>query len=371
MEQEYVWGLIAKKLTGEATAEELLELEFHLRKNPELHYSMQTIIDLWKSQHPLNQEEAHLAFNRHVERMQLMQVDYSLSAEQEFAEMVPSSAGSRTKRIFLWSALSALSIIILYFAGARLIPAKPSAIAKSDKSNSEITTRNGSKTNLVLPDGTEVWLNAGSKLSYDKDFNNSVREVSLMGEAFFDVVKNAEKPFVIHANKINIKVLGTRFNVKSYPSDRTTEATLIRGSIEVTFRDRPTQKIILKPNEKIVVSNEAEAAVDTVYKRKERKYSPVSAVTVGALTYEPTSGAVIETSWVENKFIFQNESFEDLARQMERWYGVTILFKNPKSQELHFTGIFENETIQQALNALKILTNFNYTIEGNTVTILR
>src|SRR5437588_18774 len=90
------------------------------------------------------------------------------------------------------------------------------------KTGNEFFTQNGSRTNLVLPDGTRVWLNAGSRITYDKNYGITLREVGLTGEAFFDVAHNSGKPFVIHTARIDIKVLGTRFNVKSYPLDKTT-----------------------------------------------------------------------------------------------------------------------------------------------------
>ena len=88
------------------------------------------------------------------------------------------------------------------------------------KHSNEVSTQPGSKSKIQLPDGSTVWLNAGSKLTYTKDFGKEIREVTLIGEAFFDVTKMKEKPFIIHTSSINIKVLGTAFNVKAYPEDK-------------------------------------------------------------------------------------------------------------------------------------------------------
>jgi ferric-dicitrate binding protein FerR (iron transport regulator) len=235
---------------------------------------------------------------------------------------------------------------------------------------SEIFTGNGSRTHVVLPDGSIVWLNAGSRITYDKNFGATHREVNLTGEGFFDVARNAGMPFVIHAARIDIKVLGTRFNVKSYPSDKTTETTLIHGSIEVSIKDRPSEKIILKPNEKLVVAND-----DSTLHRISRPHAASteeSLVTIRKPTYEANTGAIIETSWVDNKLIFQDEEFGDLARQMERWYGVSIRFEDPAQEKLRFTGSFQKETIQQALDALQLtdpLSPFNYKIHENQITV--
>ena len=239
--------------------------------------------------------------------------------------------------------------------------------AGTPKVYSEISTHNGSKTHLILPDGTLVWLNAGSRITYDKNYGVSNREIGLTGEAFFDVVHNAERPFVIHTARIDIKVLGTRFNVKSYPTDKTTEATLVRGSIEVSIKARPNEKIILKPNEKLVVAND-----DSTLQRNspgQPADTDESLVNIRKPTYESATGTIIETSWIDNKLIFQDEEFGDLARQMERWYGVTIRFTDPELGEWRFTGAFQNETIQQALDALKLTADFTYKMDGNKIAI--
>ncbi|HEY4936399.1 MAG TPA: FecR family protein [Puia sp.] len=374
MVQDHIWNLIAKKLSGEGNEEELGELEHLLRENPELHYSLQAITDLWFSDFQFDQHEAQEAFKRHIERMQDLKIDFRYQQEEEESA---SKTSLRKNRFILWPALAVAITIGALFFGARLfrsnIPASLNVTKGGEKTVSQISTKNGSKTNLILPDGTKVWLNAGSSLSYDSSYGRNIREVALSGEAFFDVVKNKEKPFIIHASKINIKVLGTEFNVRSYPTDKTTEASLIRGSIEVTFKDKPNKKIILKPNEKIVVDNDLtlENIPGNPLLDRSKKINKVPGMAIKNLTYEYKTGAIIETSWVENKLIFQDESFEEIARQLERWYGVSIIFKNNQLKENHLTGSFKNETIRQALDALKFTASFKYEIDNNNnVTIL-
>lgn len=369
MQEEYIWNLIAKKLSGEASADELLELENLLKAKPELHYSLQTIIDLWQPEQLFGDKDADDAFNRHLERMQHLNVDFRTSQENNAVDNYKYT--QKNYRFFLWPALSLFVIGCLLFFGFKffLINSTPSAelTNRAQKNVSEISTKNGSKTNLILPDGTKVWLNAGSALSYDSAYGRNIREVALSGEAFFDVVKNKEKPFVIHTSKINIRVLGTEFNVRSYPTDKTTEASLIRGSIEVTFKDKPGKKIVLKPNEKIVVENDRKMgnAMDSSHQGSQVKMNEMPGTAIKNLTHEYKTGTIIETSWVENKLIFQDESFEDISMQLERWYGVSIKFENEQLKGTHLTGSFKNETIRQALEALKFTASFNYEIDGN------
>ena len=372
MEQEYVWNLIGKKISGESSEGELYELENLLRSNPELHYPMQTIIDLWNPAPIQNQEEVAKAYNRHLDRLREQNIDFGPPVHPfSFHPDKKSTKSSKIKFTGLAFLIILLIAFVFWYPGFYKRSINPTSLDESvQKTSSEISTKSGSKTKVILPDGTLVWINADSKLIYDKNYGNSIREVSLTGEAFFDVVKNKEKPFIIHTGKIEIRVLGTAFNVKSYPGEKTIETSLVRGSIEVTFKDRPSEKVILKPNEKLVVANEYPSALSTNKPSVKKANLPI--VQISHLSYyEKLDSTVVETAWVQNKLIFQDESFESLARRLERWYGVTISFKDPEMEELHFTGIFINESILQALNALKVSSNFNFKIEGKNISIFK
>lgn len=373
-DKEYTWNLVAKKLSGEATPEELQELERLLRMNPELHYPVQAISDLWKPANPKDQKEAELAFNRHLDRMKdlgSISPDFNKNKEEPAPYFYPPQR-QRSSGIKIL-AVAAFCLLVItgawYYSRSGKKTTVATVISPASDSGNTVFTRNGSRTNLLLPDGTRVWLNAGSRITYNKGYGIATRDVNLTGEAFFDVARNAAKPFVIHTSRIDIKVLGTSFNVKSYPTDRTTETTLIRGSIEVSIKDRPSEKIILKPNEKLVVANDD----STLHRmaQEEHRVSPdeESLVSIRKPTYESHTGEIIETSWVENKLSFQDEDFSELAGQLERWYGVVIRFNNPRLEDLHFTGSFRNETIRQALDALKMTNPFTYVMHDNTITI--
>ncbi len=369
-DKKAIWNLIAKKLAGEASPEEIRELEWLLKNNPELHYPMQTISDLWNSSARPDPDEAEAAFSRHLDRMRDRQVDF-WGRRKDFLESPAGQRGSRRVLFFVLSlVVGAGMLTVLLWPSGRAPHPNPAPVAHQPApTGNDIYTANGSRTHLTLPDGTLVWLNAGSRLSYGKNFNTTTREVNLTGEAFFDVAHNTQKPFLIHTTRIDVEVLGTRFNVKSYPSDRTTEATLIRGSIEVLIRDRPSEKIILRPDEKLVVANDT----GILHRLNPGKTAAVGAgdplVAVRKPTYEPKTGAIIETSWVDNKLTFREESFADLASRMERWYGVTIHFADRSLEQLQFTGSFKEETIDQALDALKYTARFSYQTEGNLIII--
>jgi transmembrane sensor len=282
----------------------------------------------------------------------------------------PEEQRTRTRFTAGYSAAAALLLAvagIFFFYHSAHVPAAqapPHQVAWLQKS-----TKPTVKTTMTLSDGTMITLNAATTLIYPDTFAASTREVYLDGEAYFDVAKDAQHPFIIHANKMNIRVLGTAFNIKSYLNEQLSEATLIKGSIEVTLNDRPSDRIILKPKEKLVVQNNtqikkqaAPAARDT--NAKDTRYSLTN------LTYfRNKANTVVETSWVENKLVFSNQDFSQLSGQLERWYGVHIEFANEQVKQYRFTGLFEKETLPEALNVLRMIEHFNYKIKDSTVHI--
>jgi transmembrane sensor len=208
-----------------------------------------------------------------------------------------------------------------------------------------------------------VWLNAGSKLIYSKPFGQTERMVSLSGEGFFDVVKST-KPFVIRTSGVQIKVLGTAFNVRNYPSEKRVETSLIRGRVEITLDKSPETKYVLKPNEKLTLNTAEEE------KSHVRKNTVAPLAVLSNLRYYD-SATIAETSWVENKLVFVDESFEIIGQKMERWYGVKVLFNDEGLKEERMTGAFEKESVLQALEALQITVPFHFTVKQNTITLTR
>lgn len=196
------------------------------------------------------------------------------------------------------------------------------------------------------------------------DFTGTTREVKLEGEAFFDVVKNPSRPFIVHASGIDIKVLGTAFNVKAYPEDKTVETTLLRGLVQVFDQKNPTKAPIeLRPNQKLVI---ASAEADEAIKDPGQKI----AVSIKALPLITRIDSTkkenerFETAWVYSRLEFRGDNFETLAKKLERWYNVTIIFRDENVKQLNFNGSFEKETVEQAFVALKEAKLFTYQINN-------
>jgi transmembrane sensor len=366
---ERIWSLMARKLSEEASEIELTELEQLLRQQPGENYSLEIMQDLWKSQAKIDRQHSENEYKALIYRLRQMGIDDGKFDEQDHyinnEEQEPQLQTKKRKHFLLYGALLIVLISTALFFYNRQ-PQKEEQAAGNLAKN-EISTKYGSKTNLVLPDGTKVWLNAGSKLTYDKNYAGTLREVSLVGEAYFDVVKDPRRPFIIHTSKMDIKVLGTAFNVKCYPGDKHTETSLVRGSIEITLKDR-TDKIILKPNEKLIITdNEPLEKKLAAEGKKEEAQEPM--IALSHLTREPVNNDILETSWVDNKLVFNSETFEEIVIKMERWYGVEINLNNEKIKKKRFTGTFENETIDQALSAMQLTMPFTYVIKKDHIII--
>jgi transmembrane sensor len=200
---------------------------------------------------------------------------------------------------------------------------------------------NGQRSSLMLPDGSKVWLNAGSKLKYYSNLNDrKTREVFLDGEAFFEVSKNKKKPFIVRTNSLAIKVLGTAFNVKSYPEEKTVETTLVEGAVAINEK---SDNVLLKPSQQAVFS------------KQEKK--------IRLFDVDPT----IATSWKDGKLVFEDERFEDVIQKLERWYGVDLEVNEGKSCRINFK--IGKESLKEVLENIKIATNLQYKLIGNKTVI--
>jgi transmembrane sensor len=362
------WDILAKKISGEATDIELNELELML-EDPDLKSLAETLTSMWGHQVPADNTKTFMALERHIQRMEQKGVEFNRFQKEEqtyFNERETVKKHLLSPKMILGVSALATAILIFIFVIIKNDHNSFSQYTHLTHPVSQVTTRPGSKTQLRLPDGTSVWLNASSNLTYDENFGKNLREVNLSGEAFFDVVKDPSRPFIIHTKAINIKVLGTEFNVKAYPDDAYTETSLIRGSVEVTIKNRPEEKHYLKPNEKMLVVNDQP---EEKLVKKHKEVMPL--ITTEALTYDSTDNTVVETSWVNNHLIFhQNETFAEMAPRLERWYGVHITFENQKAANDYKPFVsFTNETVTQALDDLKLAYKFNYKINGTEITI--
>jgi ferric-dicitrate binding protein FerR (iron transport regulator) len=373
MQEEKFWLLLSLKLSGEATLEELKALESILLENPQWGLQVEMLNQVWK-ENEQQESNTDLFFNRHLQRLSNYPDDSKEQVHIRQPALYPEEirAGKEKRFKWLWPTLSAAAASLLIFLIV-FNKWENNTGKKKERITAQntISTRRGSKSKIELPDGTMVWLNADSKVIYDENFRGDFREVNLEGEAFFDVVKDNSHPFIIHTKAIDIKVLGTAFNVRSYQNENNTETALFRGSVEITFRDEPDKKIILKPNEKIKIPNKATEVTqknDTV-SISEKEDMDALTITLSKVHFQGKDSSALDVLWIKNKLVFDAETLELVAKKIERWYDVKVVIENDDLRNVAYSAIFDNENIEQVMEALRITGDFRYKIDKDTVTI--
>jgi len=353
MDTNKIIELLARKMAGEATATELEQLRELMSGYPDAVYYEEILKEIWQA--PVQDSEQlplHELYLRH-------QLKYSA----DFADPAESPASKTYDPFKNLMACAAGILIILLISFAWW------TIKDGDGVKTRIVAGKGIRKKLRLPDGTLVWLNAESQLSYSSNFNKrKIRRVYLTGEAFFDVSHRSNRPFIVRTDKISVKVLGTAFNVQAYPREHTAEATLLRGSIELSVNDRSGQKVILSPSEKFAFTtgghshsgkkNYARDAGDI-----RMMIDHVVPVRIGQKEY------IEETSWKDDRLVFKNESLEELKPKLERWFNVQIRLESALPGKYRFTGVFTNENITEALAAMQLIKPFTFKLTAHDVII--
>jgi transmembrane sensor len=241
----------------------------------------------------------------------------------------------------------------------------------------EVIAPRGGKSEIVLADGTKVWLNAGTRLRYRADYGINNRNVSLEGEGYFSVVKNPQKPFIVMTSGYKIKAFGTSFNVKAYPEEKSVTTTLVEGIVKIEGKG---VNLSLKPKQVVIVKKEATKLALSLNKpvplnSKETKMSqPISVmdkkiINTNNVTVTANVNTNIYTAWKDNLWIIESEPLKDIAVIIERKFNVTIDIKSPELNQYTFTGKFNNETLEQILDIFKLTAPLNYQINKGVVTI--
>ncbi len=363
MTEERFWDLVTQELTGEASEEERLELENALAADASLRIRYAAMRALWRSGAPTPADKKQSAFDRHLQRLSNQNTESGLQYETPVMAIPENRRSRRIIRAFAWVAAAAAVVAAAWMF---VFNGQADGGRFGNTAQNTVSTKRGSKSKIQLPDGTHVWLNADSRISYNENFQGSIREVTLSGEAFFDVARDESRPFVIHTSVIDVKVLGTSFNVRSYADEENTETSLIHGSVEITLRNSPEKKFTLKPNDKLIVSNE-EAGVEGVKDQQKNKKRVL--LTWGKIRFKETDTTAVETMWVKNKLVFDEESLESIATKLERWYDIKVTLTDESLNRTNYSGIFIDETVEEVIEALQITGKFRYTLNKKELTI--
>jgi len=292
------------------------------------------------------------------------------------AEVLPTGIN---KVSYIKIALRYAAIIIITFSisGLLFYNTGKSRAEKPQQRFSELVVPLGSKAMFTLSDGTIVTLNAGSKLRYDNLFGVNERVVQLEGEGYFKVAKDAGRPFIVKTSYLNLRALGTEFNVKAYSDDNTIETTLVEGSIKIerVNSKNNTEVLVLEPNQKFTFYKEDSKLADNKSSAGNAKPGSPDHISVKSpaevsrqLAKEDVNVTPI-ISWKENRWIFEKKSLSDIAIDLERRFDVKIVFQSERLKSIRFTGIILAEPIEQVLKVISVSAPIDFKLDGRVVTL--
>lgn len=238
------------------------------------------------------------------------------------------------KKVSQWAAILLLPVLsafsVYYFTQKSAHAQQPTII----------TAQNGEKAEVILPDGSKVWINSGSTLTYQHDFNRKSRPVYLEGEAYFEVAKDKERPFVVKTQSMDVQAIGTTFNVRSYKSEQQVSAILLSGKVKVSALGKET---LLNVNQR--------ATFD--------KYSKVLS------TDNVEANNFVE--WKKGNIYFNNQTFNDIAQTLSRIYNVDIQFASEELRPMRFSGTLGSSGIKNALDILSLTSPMYYDVKDTTI----
>lgn len=250
----------------------------------------------------------------------------------------------KTKTVQLWkkvAAVAAIFVAVVFTGTLSLV-----ALLEKNSQSLVVSTKLGERAQVQLPDGSTVWLNACSKLEYRKSFFSPKRKTQLSGEAYFDVAHNRLFPFIVTNDGSEIKVLGTKFNVRCNEDENHITTSLMEGSIQ--FSDVNVESSVkLKPNERLFFDKKThQFKIDEIISKED------------------------VTAWISGKLLFENNSLEEIARSLEKHYNVHITFDDDNAKNIRFTAEFEMaDNIYQIFSILELTNTFTYQINNRDIVI--
>jgi len=297
---------------------------------------------------PANRDELHRLFSQlweetsaHEERA--VSSESQRRIQQVMDRIQPSRAKHRTSWVWMAAAcLILVSAAVLFWKK----PAEPQIIARAK--THEIATAYGQKKTIRMPDGSVIYLNAGSTLRYSDEYNETLREVELSGEAFFEVAKNPQKRFIVRNSQLHIEVLGTSFNVRAFDQAESAQVAVASGLVEV---------------KELADSSDVAAVHATLSPGQELTLNRTS----GSTTVSRVKDMRLLTAWKDGVLAMKGLPFTDVAAMLERWYDVDVVFNNTPLKNCRFTGEFNNLPINEVLDLLAKSAGFTYNITAKKI----
>jgi len=234
----------------------------------------------------------------------------------------------------------------LHSTGRKLTYTRPEKMEEAGIKYNTVEVPRGGEFSIQLSDGTKVWLNSESALRYPVQFSERERTVELTGEAYFEVAKNEHSPFLVISGEQVVKVLGTHFNISSYPENNLIFTTLVEGKVEVYEKNNQLNKCVLMPNRQSVFS---------------KRDLLVSSRKVDPLAF---------TAWKEGRFVFDDESLGSIMQTLSRWYDVEVIFANADRKNIRFTGNLQRSAnIQKILSKIEKTEEVKFSTNNRTITV--
>lgn len=313
MDQEKIWSHISRKISGEATEEDVQEVEKWLAEEPSNRKVYQRLIEAWRNNPPTSADTSSL-----FESLKRRIVVYERKHVPLMARIHPLLKVAAILAIIL------LSNFLVYQYNHK---SEPVAITWQ-----EIVVPRGNRMKITLPDNSSVWLNNETRLRYASDFSAGNRSVELSGEAYFDVHHDKSHPFIVKVGEQRIKVLGTKFSVNAYPEDRIIETSLISGSVEFDCNREVNgkSKYLLEPGNSLFY---------------DKINNSVSSEKIQSSYYE---------YWENGVYAFREESFESLSVKIKRIFNVEIVFKDEYLKKKTYTGTISiNDNVFLFMEAIR------------------
>jgi ferric-dicitrate binding protein FerR (iron transport regulator) len=347
MDQDQFLRIAGRVLSGEATPDEVRLLNNWIAASEQHWYAFEMLRMSWKE----TQIRHRVSNQDRVFRNILSGIDETHENSFELQEQSISEQRHKKDRfsmdiVFFRYAAAIVVFITALFAAVHFVSTKTEAeaetVAMVTKSN-----RAGQKSQIHLPDGTTVWLNAESAVTYPESFESALREVWLEGEAYFEVHKDTIKPFRVHTGLVCTEVLGTAFNVTAYPEEQTIRVSLTKGKVMVSIRnENKIKEIPLDPGEQFS------------YNRTQNNYKTD--------VFDP----MVTTGWKDGVIYFKKASFEEVVRTLSRWYDVQFTVVNPGLQpEWSYTGTFKNDYLDNILKNMSFAKGFDYSLDDKSVVV--
>lgn len=318
--------LIVRNFSGEASVEDNRIIENWVNESQENKDLFNDLNDIWQSSGSSNSSEEEYDIEQAI--INFIQRTH-VAKEKEI----------RKNQIFNILRYAAIFILALTIPFTYWVAQKPKTAADTFTT---VYCAFGDKTTVILPDSSQVWLNSGSKIIFSNNFKNGKRQLYLEGEGYFTVKKDAENPFLINTSELNVKVLGTEFNLKAYPDEDDVSVTLVSGSLQVNNSESTAMVV---PNQKLLYKKETHV-----------------------LTVEDLTDLAPETEWTNGRLVFRNTSLEELERKLERWFDVEIEFADETVKTRRFSGTLERESILEVISYFGISQYVDYHIKGNVIT---